>query len=84
MPDPNTHPLQKRLDLVIQLLLEIAPDGGKTTAAKIDRLLDLGCTQSETAHILGKDLKDVTSRVSKLKKRNAGKPKPLQDMDTPS
>jgi hypothetical protein len=78
MQDTNIHPLQKRLDLVIQLLLEIAPEGGKKTAAKIDRLLELGCTQSETAHILGKDPKDVTSRVSKLKKRSAGKTQPAQ------
>lgn len=84
MPDPNSYPLQKRLDLVIQLLLEIAPEGGKTTAAKIDRLLELGCTQSETAHILGKDPKDVTSRVSKLKKRGAGKAKPAQEVDSQS
>jgi hypothetical protein len=80
MPDSqNPHPLQKRLDLVIQLLLEMTPDAGKSMAAKMNRLLEMGCSQSETAHILGKDLKDVTSHVSKLKKKRAGKEKVSQD-----
>jgi len=74
MPDSQSmHPLQKRLDVMIQLLLEMVPEAGRTTASKMDRLLTLGCTQSETAHILGKDVKEVTSRVAKLKKRSSKK-----------
>jgi hypothetical protein len=75
MPDQSVHVLQKRLDVMIQLMLEMATDPARTSAAKMSRLLALGCSQSETAHILGKEPKDVTSYVSKLKRRSAGKPK---------
>jgi hypothetical protein len=75
MPDQSVHVLQKRLDVMIQLMLEMTTDPARTSAAKMSRLLALGCSQSETAHILGKEPKDVTSYVSKLKRRSASKPK---------
>jgi hypothetical protein len=74
MPDQPSHVLQKRLDVMIQLMLEMTSEPAKTSAAKMSRLLALGCSQSETAHILGKEPKDVTSYVSKQKKRSARKP----------
>jgi D-alanyl-D-alanine carboxypeptidase len=74
VPDQPSHVLQKRLDVIIQLMLEMTAEPAKTTAAKMSRLLALGCSQSETAHILGKESKDVTSYVSKQKKRSARKP----------
>jgi hypothetical protein len=73
MPDQQTHVLQKRLDLIVQLMLEMTADPAKTTAAKIHRLIELGCSQPMTAQILGKELKYITSTVSQLKKRSAGK-----------
>jgi hypothetical protein len=77
MPDQQqTHVLQKRLDVIIQLMLEMTADPAKTTAAKIHRLIGLGCSQPMTAQILGKELKYITANVAKLKKRNAGKPFP--------
>jgi hypothetical protein len=75
MPE-QVHVLQKRLDVVIQLMLEMTADPAKTSAAKMSRLLALGCSQAETAHILGKETKEVTSYVAKLKKRTAGKAAP--------
>ena len=74
MPDQPSHVLQKRVDVMIQLMLEMTSEPAKTSAAKMSRLLALGCSQSETAPILGKEPKDVTSYVSKQKKRTTRKP----------
>src|SRR5579863_6760012 len=64
----ETEWLRKRLDMVIQLLLEISPGGAGSTTKKIERLLALGFTQPEVAQVVGKKLNYVTAVVAGLKK----------------
>jgi len=56
--------LRKRLDTIIQLLIENGPGGASTTTSKIEKLLTMGFTQSEVAQVLGKKLNYVTAVVS--------------------
>ena len=67
--------LRKRLDMVIQLLLEMSPDGAASTTRKIERLLALGFSQSEVAQVVGKKLNYVTAVVAMKKSAVAKKQK---------
>lgn len=60
--------LLKRMDVIILLLLESAPDGAGTTTAKIERLLGFSLTQSEVAEIIGKSGSYVSAVMSGKKK----------------
>ena len=64
--------LRKRLDVMILLLLEMAPGGADSITRKIERLLDFGLTKSEVAEIIGKKVNYVTA-VTSGKKRRASK-----------
>ena len=61
--------LRKRLDAIILLLLETSADGEQTMSRKVERLLEMGLSQSDVAQIIGKKLNYVTSVVAKKKKR---------------
>jgi hypothetical protein len=60
--------LRKRLDMIIQLLLEQSPDGAASTTRKIERLLSLGFSQPEVAQVVGKKLNYITAVVAGKKK----------------
>ena len=45
--DPHWDQLRKRMDVIIQLLLEMSPNGAESTTRKVERLLDLGLSNSE-------------------------------------
>ena len=51
----------RRLDLIIQILLESGANSSKTTSAKIKRLLDFGLSPSEAAVIMGKKTSYITA-----------------------
>jgi hypothetical protein len=63
--------LRKRLDMIIQLLLEQSPDGAASTTRKIERLLALGFSQTEVAQVVGKKLNYVTAVVAQKKSSSA-------------
>ena len=63
--------LRKRLDTIILLLLEGSADGEQTMARKVERLLDLGLSQSDVAQIIGKKLNYVTAIVARKQKGKA-------------
>jgi len=60
--------LRKRLDAVILLLLESSPAGAATTTRKIERLVELGFSQTEIAQAIGKKLNYVTAVLSGKRK----------------
>ena len=64
----------KRLDLLILLMLDRSSESIETTTtAKINRLLALGLSPTETAAIIGKPTKYVTSIIARNKsKRKKG------------
>jgi hypothetical protein len=64
----DTNILEKRLNVVILLLLEMTPGGADTTTRKIERLLGYGLSQTEVAAIIGKKLNYVGAVVSGKKK----------------
>jgi hypothetical protein len=65
--------LRKRLDMVIQLLLEMAPGGAASTTRKIERLLALGFSQSEVAQVVGKKVNYVSAVVAGMKKTTSAR-----------
>src|ERR1700730_2077261 len=65
--------LRKRLDMVIQLLLEISPGGAASTTRKIERLLSLGFSQSEVAQVVGKKVNYVSAVVAGMKKSTSAR-----------
>lgn len=70
MPDDaNWDELRKRLNVIIQLLLEMTPSGAESTTRKIEKLLDLGLSKSEVANVIGKKVNYVTA-VTSAKKRS--------------
>jgi hypothetical protein len=66
--------LRKRLDVIIQLLLETGPNGTASTTSKIERLLAMGFSQPEVAQVVGKKSNYVTAVVSAMKKKTSQKP----------
>lgn len=60
--------LRKRLDAILLLLMEAAPDGTASTTAKIERLLAFGFSKPEIAEILGKKLNYITAVTSNKKR----------------
>jgi hypothetical protein len=68
----DTDWLRRRLDMIIQLLMETAPGGAKTTSSKIERLLGLGFSQAEAAQVVGKKVNYVTAVVA-MKKKSEGR-----------
>ena len=66
--------LMTRLDVIINLLLESAPDAAATTTKKIERLLAFGLSSPEVAQVIGKPLNYVTA-VTAMKKKRATKGK---------
>ncbi|MGO9038173.1 MAG: hypothetical protein ACLQKH_09325 [Steroidobacteraceae bacterium] len=71
--DDETEWLRKRLDVIIQLLLELTPGGAASTARKIDRLLALGFSQPEVAQVVGKKVNYVTAVVAGMKKSTSAR-----------
>jgi|SRR2546421_3420255 len=67
----ETEWLRKRLDVIIQLLLESSPGGAASVTKKIERLLAMGFSQSEVAQVIGKRTNYVTAIVSGLKSASA-------------
>jgi hypothetical protein len=65
--------ITRRLDIIINLLLESSARPSKTTTDKIIRLLDFGLSDSETATIVGKEPKYVTAVKSQVKARTLGR-----------
>lgn len=61
--------IRRRLDIIINLLLESSASSSKTTTDKILRLLDFGLSDSETAAIVGREPKYVTAVKSQAKAR---------------
>jgi hypothetical protein len=59
----------RRLDLIIQILLESGANASKTMSDKINRLLEFGLSPSEAAVIVGKK----TSYVTAVKAQTAGR-----------
>jgi hypothetical protein len=53
------------------LLEQTQSDEKLSLASKIEKLVELGVSPADIAKILGKPLKDVTSSISKQKKRKA-------------
>jgi hypothetical protein len=53
------------------LLEQSQSDARLSLASKIEKLVDLGVSPADIAKILGKPVKDVTSSISKQKKRKA-------------
>lgn len=61
-----------RLNIVVSLLLEQSQsDARLSLASKIEKLVELGISPADIAKILGKPAKDITSSISKQKKRKA-------------
>lgn len=58
-----------RLNVIIHLLFESQSESKTTVASKISQLTEIGVSATDTAKILGKPLKDVTSSLAKSKKR---------------
>jgi hypothetical protein len=63
--DFDADALRKRLDALILLLLENSQQAADTVAAKIERLRDLGFTNSEMAQMLGKPPNYIGAVVSR-------------------
>ena len=74
MPDDeNWDELRKRLNVIIQLLLEMTPNGAESTTRKVERLLDLGLSKSDVADVIGKKVNYVTAITSAKKRRGSRK-----------
>lgn len=63
----------RRLDAIILLLLE--RDGADSTTKKIERLLNIGFSQSEVAQVIAKDTSYVTAVTTKKRHRTGGERK---------
>jgi len=63
--------LRKRLDVIIQLLLETGEGAAKSTTSKIERLLAMGFSQAETAQVIGKKPNYVSAIAGQKKKGSA-------------
>jgi|SRR5882672_3887735 len=88
--DDDNEWLRKRLDMIIQLLVEMAPGGAASTTRKIERLLALGFSQSEVAQVVGKKVNYVSAVVAGMKKSTGArqakkkKRKPQQHLALPA
>ncbi len=67
--DDDRTALHQRLDVIIQLLLEMSPEPAKTTTDKILRLQGFGLRDSEVAAIIGKKVNYVTAVNAQKKGR---------------
>src|SRR5687768_16113924 len=65
--------LRKRLDAIIQLLMERGDGAAKSVTDKIGRLLDMGFTQAETAQMVGKPANYVAAIAGRRKKAGSTK-----------
>lgn len=61
----------RRLDCLIQLIMEQGEAASWTTTQKIERLVGLGFTNAEIAEILGKPANYITATRSQAKRRRA-------------
>lgn len=65
----------RRLDALILLALESSPSGAESMSGKIEKLSDMGFSQSEIAQIIGKKLNYVTAVTSQKRSSSAKKKK---------
>jgi hypothetical protein len=63
--------LRRRLDAIIQLLLENGDGAAKSVTDKIGRLLDMGFTPAETAKVVGKPTKYVWTIAGRRQTKGA-------------
>lgn len=69
-PEKFNEDIVLRLNILINLLLDSAPtESALSTAAKVDKLTELGIPPADIARILGKPLNHVTSIIAKRKAR---------------
>jgi hypothetical protein len=61
--------LRRRLDAIIQLLLENGDGAAKSVTDKIGRLLDMGFTPVETATVVGKRTNYVRAIAGRKRKK---------------
>ena len=73
--EPDWSGLRKRLDVIILLLLESAPDAATSTTRKIERLLEFGLTNTEVAQVIGKKANYVTAVTSGKKRARTARKK---------
>jgi len=64
----------RRLDIIINLLLEMRPEGARkvTMRQKIQELSDMGLSSTEIADIVGWLPKSVSGELSKISKGQEG------------
>ena len=65
--------LRKRLDIIILLLLESVEGREQSFPQKVERLLELGLSQSDVAQVTNKKLNHITTIVARMKKRQQKK-----------
>jgi IS30 family transposase len=67
------------LDIIINLLLDIKPEGmpKRTTKAKIQELADMGLSSTEIANVIGWAASSVSAELSKMKRpKKSGRQSP--------
>lgn len=68
---PNTSVIERKMNVIISLLLKIANSGNETTLKdQVRDLISFGLTSSEIAEILGKKVGHISKETSILKKEN--------------
>jgi len=67
--DDELSRARRRLDIIINLLLESGPNPSRTHTAKILRLLGFGLSDAETAAIVGKTPQYITAVKAQDKAR---------------
>lgn len=77
----NDEDIVKRLDIIIQLMLENDSNPTSSTTGKIQRLLDFGLSKTEVANILGKKVNYISAVTSgkKKSKKKQSKNKAIND-----
>lgn len=77
----NDEDVVKRLDIIIQLMLENGSNPISSTTGKIQRLLDFGLSKTEVANILGKKVNYISAVTSgkKKSKKKQSKDKAMND-----
>ncbi len=67
----DTSKIEKKMNVIISLLMKIANDGGEATLKEQVRdLAVFGLSSSEIAEILGKTVGHVSKELSIIKKEN--------------
>lgn len=67
---PDGEVIRRRLDAIILLMLERADPSARSITGKVERLLELGFTNTETAQIVNKPPNYVTAVTANAKKRS--------------